>query len=357
MKKTLWLLSFICSYTCLFGQTGTDSLPKQAPKKEKKIEFHVMPYLSYNRNLKFMFGAIPMMMYRLNKNDTISPKSLSGMSAIYTTNRSYIFAFFNRWYFAEDKWRAKLFVLTGTQNSQFYVDDIDDPDFYDYGTKTTIVSFGVQRRIIKGLYAGLSYTYAHYNTVYEDTIKPTSVSHTNAIVLNVLYDTRDAVYYPTKGDKIQLSWKTYPTWFGNTAEANRVSLEFDKYFPMRQNHDIIAARFMGKFGLGNIAFEQQVTLGGRDIRGYSEGKYRGTGLMDVQGEYRFNFHKKMGLVGFVGLATIYGSDTESFDWKLYPGGGVGYRYNPFKKTKFNVGLDAAVGKGDYGVYFRIGEAF
>ncbi|QGK74372.1 hypothetical protein [Flavobacterium sp. SLB02] len=27
------------------------------------------------------------------------------------------------------------------------------------------------------------------------------------------------------------------------------------------------------------------------------------------------------------------------------------------KKKFNVGLDAAVGKGDCGLYFRIGEAF
>ncbi len=356
MKQTLWLLVLIFCYSYAFCQTRTDSLSK--PKKvEKKIELRVMPYLSYNRNLKFMIGAIPMMMYKLNGRDTVSPKSLSGLTAIYTTNNSYFVSLFNKWYFAEDRWRLKLFALTGNKNSQFFVDDIDVPDFYNYGTKTTIISVGVQRKIVKALYGGLSYTYAHYNTVYQDSIAPASTSHTNGLVLNLLYDTRNAVYYPTHGDKINLGWTTYPVWFGNAVAANKVSLEFDKYFPVRTNHDVFAARLLGKFGLGNISFEQQVTLGNNDIRGYSEGKYRGDGLMDIQGEYRFNFGKKMGLVGFAGLATIYGSATPSFNWKLYPGVGAGYRYNAFKNSKFNVGLDGAVGKGDYGVYFRIGEAF
>lgn len=138
-----------------------------------------MPYLGYNRDLQFMFGAMPMMMYKVNKKDTISPKSLSGMSAIYTTNNSYFVALFNKWYLADDKWRIKLFAFTGDQNSQFYVDDIDEPAFYDYGTKSTIISVGVQRKIIKALYGGLSYTYSHYNTVYQDSIAPASTSHTN----------------------------------------------------------------------------------------------------------------------------------------------------------------------------------
>ncbi|MCI9846044.1 hypothetical protein [Flavobacterium pectinovorum] len=36
---------------------------------------------------------------------------------------------------------------------------------------------------------------------------------------------------------------------------------------------------------------------------------------------------------------------------------VSYRYKALKTEKFNVGLDAAVGKGDWGIYFHIGEAF
>ncbi|MBE8724330.1 BamA/TamA family outer membrane protein [Flavobacterium hungaricum] len=353
MRHFLLLFFFIIFAYSSFGQKTKDSVFK----KEKKIELRVMPYLSYNRNLETMLGVIPMMMYKANEKDTISPKSMSGMSAIYTTNKSYFVAFFNKWYLNQDQWRLKLFFFTGNQNSQFYVDDIEEPDFYDYGTKTTVASAGAQRKLVGRFYAGLSYTFAHYNTTYEDNISPSSVSYSNALVINLLYDTRNAVYYPTEGYKIRLDWSTYPKFMDNELASNRVSVQANKYIPARGNKDVIAVRAYGKFGLGNVAFEQQSTIGNTDIRGYSEGKYRGAGIMDIQGEYRYNFGTKTGLVGFAGLATMYGSDTPSFDWKLYPGAGAGFRYNPFKKSKFNVGLDGAVGKGDWGIYFRIGEAF
>lgn len=349
-----YFISFADAYS---QQQQTDSIKQRDTLHQKRIEFTVMPFLSYNRTLDFMIGAIPMAMYKLDSEDTISPKSLSGMAAIYTTNSSYFIAFFNKWYYKEDSWRGKFFLLTGDQNSQFYMTDIVGPGFYDYGTKMTVASVGIERKIIKNLYGGLTYTYAHYDTNYEEDVLPEDVTKTNAIELNGLYDSRNTVYCPTNGVNARLRYLSYPTWFGNEVKANEVLSEYNTYFPMKNDKDVIAARFSGQFGLGDIAFQQQVTLGGKDIRGYSEGKYRGDGLLSLQGEYRYNFNDKMGLVGFAGIATIYGSDTEAFDWKAYPGVGIGYRYRAFKAVKFNIGLDAAVGKDDWGVYFRIGEAF
>ena len=63
----------------------------------------------------------------------------------------------------------------------------------------------------------------------------------------------------------------------------------------------------------------------------------------------------MGLVAFAGLGTVLGSNVESNDGTLLPSIGIGYRYLAFSKQKMNVGLDLAVGRGDWGVYFRIGE--
>ncbi|MDQ6469836.1 BamA/TamA family outer membrane protein [Flavobacterium sp. LHD-80] len=355
-KNSIYALLLLVTFGSLAQSKSTDST-STAKTPTKNIDFNVMPYISYNRTMDFMFGAIPMMMYKTNKADTISPKSLSGISAIYTTNKSYFVCSFNKWHFNEDKWRAQLFIMTGNQNAQFFMDDFDSGDFYDYGTKTNLISVSGLRKIFKSFYGGLGYSYAHYDTTYQDDIQPASTSHTNGLQVIALYDTRDAVYYPTTGNKIRARWISYPEWFGNDVNANKIISEYNTYFPMRNKTDVLAARFSGKFGLGDIAFEQQVTIGNDDIRGYSEGKYRGDGLMALQGEYRYNFHKRMGVVGFAGVATIYGSDTPSFDWKLYPGAGVGYRYRAFKNEKFNVGLDGAVGKGDWGIYFRIGEAF
>jgi hypothetical protein len=36
---------------------------------------------------------------------------------------------------------------------------------------------------------------------------------------------------------------------------------------------------------------------------------------------------------------------------------VGIRFTAFEDNHLNVGLDFAVGDGDWGLYFRIGDAF
>lgn len=357
MQKYTLIVSFFLLSQFGFSQIQVvDSTNSEEVKLEKRVDFTVMPFLSYNRNLEFMFGVIPMMMYKLDQNDDISPKSMSGVSAVYTTNGSYFVAFFNRFFFAENKWRAKFFAVKGDHISQFYDDDTEVPGFYEYATNTTVLSVGAQRRIVESLYGGLTYTYADYDTNYDNGNPSTAVT-TNAIEMNLLYDTRDAIYYPMNGHKAQLRWISYPEWFGNDMEANKILMEYNKYIPMKNGKDIIAARASAKVGLGDIAFEQQVTIGNKDIRGYSQGEFRGDGIMAIQGEYRYNFGGKMGLVGFAGMATLYGSDVEDNNWKMYPGAGVGYRYQAFKRAKFNIGLDAAVGKDDWGIYFRIGEAF
>lgn len=164
MRSTLLLFLALAITIPAFSQDA-DSL-----KKDKKVDFSVMPYLSYNRNLKFMFGAIPMGMYRPNPQDTISPKSLSGLAAVYTTNGSYFVSVFNKIYLNEDRWRINAFAMTGDHISQFYIDDVDDPGFYDYGTKTTYVSVGAQRQLFTDFFAGINYSYAHHHTVYEDDV-------------------------------------------------------------------------------------------------------------------------------------------------------------------------------------------
>lgn len=354
--------------TLLFivGLSGSISLHAQEPgavkqdtlaNRDKNFTFRVMPFMSYNRNLQFMIGAIPMFMYRLNKNDRISPKSLSGLAGVYTTNNSYFISAFNRFFLKEDKWRITLFGVTGVNNSQFFMDNLETQGFYQYSTETTILSGGFQRRINRFLFAGLSYTYSYFYTEYEDEIAPPSRTHTNGIQLSALFDTRNEIYYPNKGVQARLKWMTLPKWFANDTTANKIQAEYNQYFAIRKKKDVIAVRFSGLFGLGAIAFEQQETIGGKDIRGYSEGKYRGDGILSVQGEYRYNFHRKLGVVGFAGIATLYGSDTDSFNWNLYPGVGAGFRYKTFEDVHFNIGLDAAVGKDDWGIYFRIGEAF
>ncbi|MCV9386292.1 BamA/TamA family outer membrane protein [Reichenbachiella ulvae] len=325
--------------------------------KVKSANFSLMPYLSYNRNLKFMFGVVPMAMYKLNKEDSISPKSLSGITGVYTSNNSYILGVFNKFYFSEDRWRSTVYVFNGDISSQFFLNDFSSVAFYDYTTNVLMASVGIQRRVIPGLYGGVTYIYAQYDTEYENNISPPTSTETSGLEINAQYDYRNDVYYPSSGRLIDAKWIHYSEWLGNEAQANRINAFYNTYFPIRDKKDVLAARFSGFFGLGSIPFEQQTIVGGTDLRGYAEGKYRGDIVVALQAEYRLNLARRFGLVGFAGLATLYGSDNEEFNGDLLPGGGVGLRYRAFKDIKFNVGIDAALGKDDWSLNFRIGEAF
>jgi hypothetical protein len=79
-------------------------------------------------------------------------------------------------------------------------------------------------------------------------------------------------------------------------------------------------------------------------------------MLALQGEYRWNFHPRLGAVGFAGVATIFDAVNADDDGKLLPSVGTGFRFTADTETNMNVGMDIAVGLDDWGIYFRIGEA-
>ena len=73
-------LSFLSYLSLLFSSTERT----RKKEKEKNFKFKPVPYLNYNRTGGFEFGAVPMAMYKVDENDTISPESLSGIVGMYS---------------------------------------------------------------------------------------------------------------------------------------------------------------------------------------------------------------------------------------------------------------------------------
>lgn len=349
--------------------TATDTVSAKKEVKNKAIELSLMPYIGYNRTMGGMFGAIPMMMYRVSKNDTISPKSMAMASVAWTTNDSWFSSFINRTYFGQGDWRSFFVLLNGKKNASTAFNSTPEGGNAfeaDFSNRMIFVMGSLQYQIIPKLFVGASGSFSNTKTNYSEEAQQGYDSDGNPIKNNEIdivslslvgsYDTRNDQYYPTAGINARVIWISNPE-FMNDFTANRIRTEYNTYFSKRGGKDVFAARYSGQFGLGDVMFQQQKTIGGKDLRGYTSGKYRGDGVIDVQAEYRYNPFDKVGFVGFAGVATLYGSTIEDYNWKLYPGAGVGIRYRAFKQTKMNIGLDAAVGKEDWGIYFRVSEAF
>ena len=335
--------------------SGSSSSSNDSDSTEH-FKFLPLPYINYDRSLEFQIGALPMAMYTLNKTDTVSPQSVSGLIGIWTTNKSWFAIAFSQFYFKEDTWRVSGAGGLVSVNFQTYV-DLPIGGFIDYNTAADFLFVQVQRKIVGKWFAGMHYNYFKFNTRFGGVPEP-KFSYQNGLGVIITRDVRDNVYYPRSGSESEIDWTNFPYFMNDEGGINKAEISHNHFFSTREETDIIALRAYIGFGLGEkLPFEQQFIVSQTDIRGYTQGKYRGNAIYSIQGEYRWNIGERIGLVGFLGMATISGSINETDNGIFLPGGGMGFRYTAFEKNHFNIGLDAALGKDDWGLYFRIGEAF
>jgi len=311
---------------------------------EGKRKFIPLPYFNYNRSIGASFGALPMLMFNPVESDTVSPSSIAGMLGMYSTNKTWFVVGFARVHLAEDDWRITGAGGSGSVNFQFYLDNPINI-WVPYNTRAGFAYLQVQRRVVGRLYGEIA----------PDT---TVVTTLNGLGLNASFDVRSNVYYPRTGFLTNAEYFTYPEAFGNDVGSNTVDLDYNHYWSLRGETDVIAARAFVGMGLGSLAFNQQYIVGRRsDIRGYTQGAHRGNYLVALQGEYRWNFWGRFGAVGFAGAATVFDAINDSDNGQIFPAIGAGFRFTAFEDNHMNVGMDVAVGDGDWGLYFRVGEAF
>lgn len=361
-SSTSFLVILIFSFFLIPLLAEGQIIPSKGGEKklnDKNFSFLPIPYINYDRTLGLSGGLLPIAMYNLSKKDTISPSSMSGAFGMYTTNDSWFLLQFNKLYFKEDRYRALMAIGKGNINFQFFAPVPGIEDFLDYGTTASFFKVELQRRIFPNLYFGLNFIQAELDTeiIIPDMENVTETTTLKGLGAVISYDIRDNVYYPAKGFFTNLNYNSYPEFLDNAYVSNKITLDYNHFFEMKNKRDIIGTRLYAGVGIGDLNFNQQFIIGNNDIRGYTQGKYRGDQIIALQGEYRFNPYKKLGFVGFAGVASVFSTLNESDNGKVLPAIGTGFRYNVFPKNHLNVGMDFAAGIGDWGIYFKIGEAF
>lgn len=322
---------------------------------EGKTKFMPIPYLGYDRSMGFALGAVPLLMFNPVDKDTISPSSVVGGVGFYSTNKSWFTMGFGMFFLNEDRWRLTTAGGVGNVNFQFYIDGLVG-GWIPYNSEAKFFMLKVERKIYKKLYGGVSYIFADVISSANDY--PVADSTTlHGLGFNLSLDLRDNPHYPRTGSLSEVKYNTFPEFFGNETPTQKIELSTNHYFSTRQEKDVVAARLYAGIGIGDMAFAQQFIVSNKDIRGYTQGGYRGNSMLALQGEYRWNFHQRWGAIGYAGVATVFDAINESDNGKLLPGAGTGIRFRVFEETNFSVGLDAAVGIDDWGIYFQIGEVF
>lgn len=360
MKKYLLLLLVLLVASSVFAQKKEKQ--KKEDKPDRNFRFAGIPLIGYNRTVEFSLGAILTGYYKVNQKDTISPESSTMLIGMGTTNKSYFGAFVQQFYLDEDKWRIKLVGGFGNANLQVWTDYGTAGQFIDYATLVAMVSLDVKRKVYKQFYIGIYGALASAETTFDVTDSATGEKYTDTQKLNnagfnLLWDSRDNVNYPTEGFQVLMNNRFYASWMGNDSSFTKVELTYNQYLNFNSERKVLLIRYFSKMSFGEVPFQGQNTVRADDIRGYSQGKYRDKQIYTVQAEYRHRFKNRWGFVAFAGVAAAVPEFKGLFNTTYLPGAGAGVRFLLIKKMGINIGIDVGVGRDDWSLTFRVGEAF
>ena len=337
---------------------------KEKNKEDKRVNYAFIPIIMYNSSFGMQFGAMANAYFNLSKNDTISPASSVAFFGSVFTNKTYFTGLFNKLYFNEDRWRSKLGIGFGNIYFQTYFEFPEGipgipsgGEFIDYRTQMAFVYGEGTRLIADRLYLGLRLVYSSVNTSFNSQIIPDENLKLFGFGLASEYDKRDNIFNPHRGFNSTINTFSFLEELGSSDTYHKIGLAYNQYLPLNDKSTLLA-RFFADVSIGDkVPFNGKNVVGRDDLRGYSNGKYRANQVYNIQSEYRWNFYKKWGMVAFGGIAIATDDFQGTNSSGLLPGIGTGLRFKAIPKRNINIGIDFAVGKGDWGIYFRIGEAF
>lgn len=331
-------------------------------KKHKKTEVRLVPVISYAPETGFLFGIGALTPFKCS-NDSVTKHSLVAAFVAYSQYKQYYYYMPYQVY---------------TKNNNYYMEG--EADFYKYSyyywgigenrvakelynVSYPKIFLNAFRKISSNFYAGLDYYYEQdiMGAPLPSEIPNIEVPGGNGGVISgggidLLYDTRDNIFFPKHGWYIKEVSYFNTTQMGSTLNFERVVTDVSWYHELARPV-VLALTQHNQFDWGDAPFNQLAQVGGtKQIRGYYMGYYRDDALSYVQGETRINLIGRVGFVAF-GTMAFYGN-YHTFPETPSPvfAEGIGLRYNYEKKEHINVRLDIGYGNTvEY--YLTIQEAF
>lgn len=354
--KFISLMLFIIIFSNFVSAWAQDEVTNSEDSK-KKPKLVAIPTLSADRSKGVGGGVISMYFFKLAQSEE-TPLSRLGFVANATTHDNYTIVLFQQLFTKDDEWRIQAAEVLANSNFQTYVSN-GSPDSsmeVPYNNYFRMMFANVQKNLHwHNLHLGPQVTVGTADSTFELKGREDvfTKQQLNSYGLILSHDTRKNKFNPDNGDHVEIRWNDFPEWFGNNFDFESLSLHANNYRRLSPDK-VLATRLTGYLAYGDVPFVGERFVGNKDLRGYTQGEYRGDEVYTLQSELRWSWKHRWGMVGFGGLAIA----EEEEGWtELLPAVGTGLRYQLLQEEQINAGFDLAFGKSDYGFYFRITEAF
>ncbi|MGH7680671.1 MAG: BamA/TamA family outer membrane protein [Candidatus Eiseniibacteriota bacterium] len=349
----------------------TQALVKREFVTTRHTSISAYPYAYYTPETELAFGAGGIVTFYTSEDRILRP-SKSTVSAYYTTKKQYKFSLSPQLYFAQNTLFISSDLSYGYFVDKFWGLGGGTPETGDEGYTSHAFAFNanVQVRPLKhllgntrtGLVFDLKNTHISDKEqnvfLLADSVAGSNGGIYSGLGVNVVWDSRDDIFWPTKGVFSQGKVVFYGSALGSDFDYGKGEVDIRTYRALTAEKVLAFQIYLNSVGGGAPPFYTYPALGGqRTMRGYYEGRYRDKKYFATQAEYRSHLWKKIGYVAFIGVGNVTDrwGDQQLTDLKTSLGGGLRYRFS--KTEKVNLRVDMGFGRSTNGVYFGLEEAF
>lgn len=365
-------------------------------KPTKNNFFLVIPAIGSQPATGFFFGGVAQYTFKGKK--ASDKYSIANLGITYTlknqwlvnvknnillkNNRIFLSGDYRLYLFSQPNYGLGTTILPRhSKKNHFSIDSIAQPMDYDYFKFHQAASF----QVAKNFYVGAGINLDWYSSIKDNNLDVENGEYTyhynysqkhgfsaleyflNGMSLNLVYDSRDNQVNSTQGWFANINYRFNPVLFNNQQYSNVLYAEYRHFIPLSEKNKryLLALWTYGQFVTrGKVPYLNLPAIGwdqrSRSGEGYTQGLFRGDGLLYFSTEFRFPITCNQMFSGtvFTNFVTASNKDNKiNLFNSIQPAAGVGIRILIDKKTRTNLIIDYAWGNNSKGFYLNAGETF
>jgi hypothetical protein len=180
-------------------------------------------------------------------------------------------------------------------------------------------------------------------------------SITSGLGLVAEYDTRNNLFFPTKGYTVNAEYMVYDEAIGSKWNYQNLTVDGQVFIPLANSWTLAFAGNYPYFH-SNERFLSPTVRPYVDLRGVSSYRYQGDEVLTIQSQVMYAIAHRWTVSAFYGQGRTsdHGESKQKHRVDAY---GAGFRYQIARRYGLYIGVDTAPSKEDGATYFKVGSVF
>ena len=298
----------------------------------------------------------------LHPSKTGARNPTSGIVGLWTDSRSRALGAFHDNYFADDRFRLRLFGGHTNLNLDFFgIGENPENISTQYNINADIMAVEFLARIPKteSWFFGFRHRWIKATVDFSRDwpfpgLPPLKQTRRNSgLGMNLSFDSRDDNYYPESGQQFSLVWIDDNERWGSDFDFDKTTANYKYFLPVNER-STLALRASLRHVAGDAPF---YLLSQLDLRGFPAGRYLDNSSVSAHAEWRYKFFSRWGMVAFVESGRVAASLSRLERARAVTSYGLGLRWQAIASKSLHLGIDIAYSDDDNAIHLRVGESF